>query len=118
MPWLLTHVMELYSSTHIADRLPFFWNHVISNLPGPPGTLYAAGARVRKVYPLGPVQQGSGLNLTVLSSGGRLSFGALACSEIVPHVEDIGRGFAEEIAVLRELAEPLTRGPVEVSAAA
>jgi WS/DGAT/MGAT family acyltransferase len=104
VPWLLTQVMELYSSTHAADRLPFFWNLVVSNLPGPPVQLYCAGAKVRQVYPLGPVQQGSGLNLTVLSIMDRLCFGAMACKEMVPDVEDIGAGFADEIAVLKKLA--------------
>jgi diacylglycerol O-acyltransferase / wax synthase len=104
VPWLLTHLMELYSSTRIADRLPFFWNLVISNLPGPRAQLYCAGAKVRKIYPLGPVQQGSGLNLTVLSTLDRLCLGAMACKEMVPDVEDIGSGFADEIAVLSQLA--------------
>jgi WS/DGAT/MGAT family acyltransferase len=104
VPWLLIHLMELYSSTHVADRLPPLWNVVVSNLPGPPGPLVTAGARVRKVYPLGPVQQGSGLNLTVLSTGDRLCLGVMACKELVPDVGDIGTGFVHEIAVLKGLA--------------
>jgi len=104
VPWLLIHVMDLYSSTHLADRLPFFWNRVISNVPGPRGPLVSAGARVQKVYPLGPIQQGSGLNLTVLSTAGRLCLGVMACSEMVPDVADIGTGFADEVAVLKALA--------------
>ncbi len=104
VPWLLTHLMELYSSTHAADRFPLLWNVVISNLPGPKQQLYGAGAKVRRVYPLGPVQQGSGLNLTVLSSGNRLCLGAMACKELVPGVEQIGAGFVAEIAALTKLA--------------
>jgi WS/DGAT/MGAT family acyltransferase len=105
VPWLLTHVMGLYSWSHLADRLPFFWNLVISNLPGPPVPLYCAGAEVLRIHPFGPVQQGSGLNLTVLSTADRMCFGAMACKEMVPDVEDIGIGFVDEIAVLKKLAE-------------
>jgi WS/DGAT/MGAT family acyltransferase len=105
VPWVLTHAMELYSSTHVADRLPFLWNLVISNLPGPAVPLYAGAARVVRVYPLGPVQQGSGLNLTVLSMMDRLCFGAMACKEMVPDVEDLATGFVDAIEVLRGLAE-------------
>jgi diacylglycerol O-acyltransferase len=111
VPWLLTHMMELYASTHVADRLPFFWNLVVSNLPGPPVQLYCAGAKVRQVYPLGPVQQGSGLNLTVLSILDRLCFGAMACKEMVPDVEDLGATFADEIAVLKKLAPLSSSAP-------
>lgn len=104
-PWLLTHAMELYSSAHVADRLPFPWNLVISNLPGPAVPLYCGAAKLVRVYPLGPVQQGSGLNLTVLSVMDRLCFGALACRELVPDVEDLATGFVDATEELRRLAE-------------
>jgi WS/DGAT/MGAT family acyltransferase len=105
VPWLLTHAMELYSSAHVADRLPFPWNLVISNLPGPTVPLYCGAAKVVQVYPLGPVQQGSGLNLTVLSTMDRLCFGAMACKEMVHDVEDLAAGFVDATEVLRRLAE-------------
>jgi WS/DGAT/MGAT family acyltransferase len=105
VPWLLTQAMELYSSAHVADRLPFLWNLVISNLPGPTVPLYCGAAKVVRVYPLGPVQQGSGLNLTVLSTMDRLCFGAMACKEMVPDVEDLATGFVDATGVLRKLAE-------------
>ncbi|MEN8158552.1 MAG: wax ester/triacylglycerol synthase family O-acyltransferase [Myxococcota bacterium] len=105
VPWLLTHAMELYSSTHVADRLPSPWNLVISNLPGPAVPLYCGGARVVRVYPLGPVQQGSGLNLTVLSTMGRMCFGAMACKEMVPDVGDLATGFVGATETMRKRAE-------------
>jgi WS/DGAT/MGAT family acyltransferase len=104
-PLLLTQMMGLYASTHLADRLPFFWNLVISNLPGPAVPLHCAGARALRIYPLGPVQQGSGLNLTVLSTLDRLCFGAMACKERVPDVEDIAAGFVDAVGELRKLAD-------------
>jgi hypothetical protein len=60
---------------------------------------------VVRVYPLGPVQQGSGLNLTVLSTMDRLCFGAMACKEMVPDVEDLATGFVDATEELRKLAE-------------
>jgi WS/DGAT/MGAT family acyltransferase len=108
VPWLLTHVMELYSSAHVADRLPFPWNLVVSNLPGPTVPLYCGAARVLRVYPLGPVQQGSGLNITVLSTMDRMCFGAMACRELVPDVEELATGFVHATEALRKLAEQRT----------
>jgi hypothetical protein len=103
-PWLLTHAVGLYSSSHLADRLPILWNLVISNVPGPAAPLYCGGGRALRIYPLGPVQQGSGLNLTVLSTLDRLCLGAMACKELVPDVEDIATGFVHGVEELRALA--------------
>lgn len=105
VPWILMHAVELYSRSHLADRLPFLWNLVISNLPGPPIPLYCAGARLLRIYPFGPTQQGAGLNLTVMSTMDRLCLGAMACERMVPDVEDIAAGFVTEIGILKELAD-------------
>ena len=74
------------------------------NIAGPAVPLYTTDAMLTHLFPLGPVQQGSGLNITVMSAIDRLCFGALACSELVPDVEDIGTGFVDEIARLKERA--------------
>ena len=105
VPWLLTHAVEVYARSHLADRLPFLWNLVISNLPGPPIPLYCAGAKLLRLYPFGPAQQGAGLNLTVMSTMDRLCLGAMACKRMVPDVEDIATEFVNEIAILRKLAD-------------
>lgn len=104
VPWILTHAMSLFSAWHIADRVPPLWNLVISNIAGPPAPLYSTGATLTHLFPLGPVQQGSGLNITVMSVVDRLCFGALACADLVPDVQDIADGFVSEIARLREAA--------------
>lgn len=104
VPWILTHAMTLYSSWHLADRVPPLWNLVISNIVGPREPLYTKAARLTSLFPLGPVQQGSGLNITVMSVNDRLCFGALACSDLVPDVEDLANGFVDEIERLRALS--------------
>lgn len=105
VPWILTHLMSLYSSRHLADRVPPLWNLVISNIAGPAVPLYTTGARLTHLFPLGPVQQGSGLNITVMSVVDRLCFGALACTDLVPNVQDIAAGFVDEIERLRSSIE-------------
>ena len=70
---------------------------------------YCGAARVLRVYPLGPVQQGSGLNLPVLSTMGRMCLGAMACREMVPGIEDLASGFVEATAALKSRAERETR---------
>ena len=104
VPWILTHLMGAYSASHIADRVPPLWNLVISNIAGPAVPLYTTGARLTHLFPLGPVQQGSGLNITVMSVTDSLCFGALACTDLVPGVQDIASGIADEIERLRLVA--------------
>jgi diacylglycerol O-acyltransferase len=101
VPWFLTHLMGFYSSHHLADRVPPLWNLVISNIAGPPVPLYTTGARLTHLFPLGPVQQGSGLNITVMSVVDRLCVGVLACTELVPDVQDIATAFVDEIEQLK-----------------
>jgi diacylglycerol O-acyltransferase / wax synthase len=104
VPWIATHLVGLYSSQHLADRVPPPWNLVISNIAGPPVPLYTTGVRLSQLYPLGPVQHGSGLNITVMSVVDRLCFGAMACTELVPDLQDIATGFATEIETLTKKA--------------
>ncbi|MEU3270754.1 wax ester/triacylglycerol synthase family O-acyltransferase [Saccharomonospora sp. NPDC006951] len=76
--------VRAYSALRLAERHPVIHNLVISNVPGPAKPLYVLGARVTGFYPLGPVFHGAGLNITVLSAGGRTNIGLLAARELVP----------------------------------
>lgn len=100
VPRALNAAVSFYARHRGADLHPALWNVVISNVPGPRAPLYCHGARLARIHPLGPVQHGSGLNLTVMSTGDQLGLGVLACGERVSHADDIALGFAEEVAVL------------------
>ena len=78
---------RLYSRLNIADRHPPIYNLVVSNVPGPDFPLYLDGAELVAAYPMGPVMEGAGLNVTVLSYMDNVDFGFLACPELVPDVE-------------------------------
>jgi WS/DGAT/MGAT family acyltransferase len=103
-PTVFNQAMRLYSGLRLADRHRPVHNLVISNVPGPPVPLYAAGARVKGVIPLGPLLEGAGLNITVLSNMGNVDFGVIACRELVPDVWDIADGFATAVDRLRKAA--------------
>ncbi|MCG3171457.1 MAG: putative diacylglycerol O-acyltransferase [Pseudomonadales bacterium] len=100
LPTTLSRIMTVYASSELADRIAPPWNLVISNVPGPQKPLYCAGARVQRIYPFGPLQLGSGINITVISAMGRLCVGALACRRMMPDVALITDTFAAEIARL------------------
>jgi hypothetical protein len=77
---------------------------VISNVRGPGTPLYAAGARVTAAYPLGPLMEGAGMNITVVSYGDSIDFGIIACERSVPHAADIALGFGAAVADLFKIA--------------
>lgn len=83
-PISLGTVMELYSRAGLADRHRPAVNAIVSNVAGPPVPIYLGGARALRLYPMGPVAEGVGLNLTVMSYEDHLDVGLLTASALVP----------------------------------
>jgi WS/DGAT/MGAT family acyltransferase len=75
---------RLYSRMKLAERHAPIHNLVISNVPGPPFPLYFGGAKLVSLNPLGPIFEGAGLNITVLSYLDSVGFGLIACPESIP----------------------------------
>lgn len=98
---------RLYSSLRLSERHPVVHNLILSNVPGPPIALYMAGARLAGLFPLGPIMDGAGLNVTVLSNEDRIGFGLIACRELVPRLWDLADAVP---AALAELVHALPGG--------
>jgi hypothetical protein len=64
-------------------------NLVVSNVPGPDFPLYLGGAELKAGFPLGPVMDGMGLNITIMSYRGVLYWGIIACPETIPLAWDL-----------------------------
>jgi diacylglycerol O-acyltransferase / wax synthase len=101
--------VRTYAGLRLAERHPVVHNLVISNVPGPPVPLYFMGARIRALYPLGPVFHGAGLNVTVMSNNGQLHVGIIACRTSMPDVDDLVRRFPTELAALKKAVAAQTR---------
>ena len=96
-PTVATVAARLYCGLKLARLHPPLFNLIISNIPGPPVDLYCAGARVTGIFPMGPVMEGTGLNLTVLSEAHHLNVGIMACPDLVPAVDEVAKGFVTAI---------------------
>ena len=79
----------LYGRSGVTRALPPIANVVISNVPGPPMPLYAAGARMATYWPLSIVEHGLGLNITVMSYAGSMGFGFTAARCAVPDAGEL-----------------------------
>jgi hypothetical protein len=88
-PRLFGQAVRLYSRMQLADRHPPALNFIVSNVPGPPIPLYFAGGRLVALYPMGPIFDGMGLNVTVLSYLDTVGFGFVACRELMPDLWDL-----------------------------
>lgn len=104
-PPLFSWAARQWSRAGMAERMAPVHNVIVSNVPGPPVALYFAGAEVVGVYPFGPLMEGTGLNITVLSGNGRLHVGLLACPELVPHLDELLDAMLDGLAALTTLAD-------------
>ena len=105
----------------MADRHRPLFNVTISNVPGPPFPLYSIGARMVVNFPVGPIMDGGGLNMTVMSYLDQLDFGLQACPDVLPDVWSLAEGLQHALDELVEAtgvhagrgreAEPLSLTP-------
>jgi diacylglycerol O-acyltransferase / wax synthase len=95
---------RVYSRLNLADRHRPIYNLVVSNVPGPTFPLYLYGAELVAAYPMGPVSEGAGLNITVLSYRDHLDVGFLAGKELVPDLGDMAQYVEEAMGDLLEAA--------------
>lgn len=102
-PRSLSFATDLISRFHLGDRIPAVHNLVISNLAGPTFPVYLGGARLEQAYPMGPVLEGAGLNITVLSYRDMVDVGFIAAPNLVPDLWDLAAdvepAFAELLAL-------------------
>lgn len=106
---------RLASRTRVFDRVRPAFNVTISNVPGPPFPLYSAGARMTAMYPMGPITDGTGLNITVMSYMGQMFFGLLACKNTVPDVERIVDGLDGAFKELSKAADEASGVTMQVA---
>jgi WS/DGAT/MGAT family acyltransferase len=103
-PGLIALAARMYTRQGLAKVTPPASNVVISNVPGPPFPLYVAGARLEKMFPMGPLLMGMSLNITVFSYDGSIDFGFLVCPEHVEHPQRLAEGIPLAMEELEQAA--------------
>jgi diacylglycerol O-acyltransferase len=90
---------------------PRLFNVTITNVPGPPVTLYHQGAPMRRVVPLVPIFSGHAVGIAVMSYDGTMTFGLNADHDSVADLEVMRAGIADSLAQLRHLADAHGQAP-------
>jgi WS/DGAT/MGAT family acyltransferase len=89
LPAVTTRLARTVAGTRLFDRVRPPANVTISGLKGPGFPLFCAGSRVAALYPVGPIAEGIGLNVTILSYLDQLHFGLLGCRKLLPELNDL-----------------------------
>jgi diacylglycerol O-acyltransferase len=88
-PAVATRLARAMAGSRIFDRVRPAANVTVSGLKGPDFPLFCAGSRVAAMYPVGPIAEGIGLNVTILSYLDQLHFGLLGCRRLLPELDDV-----------------------------
>jgi diacylglycerol O-acyltransferase / wax synthase len=89
VPALSTRAARLVSNLKLFERLSPVFNVTISNVPGPQFDLWFGGNKIEALYPIGPVVDGVGLNITAMSYKGGIHLGMLGCRRLVPDIDTL-----------------------------
>lgn len=95
-PALVAAVARGYTGLRLVGLHPTIVNVVVSSMRGAPFPLYFAGARLLANYPIGPVADGFGLNVTVVSYLDSLDFGLSVCPDLVEDPWRVADAFRAE----------------------
>ena len=109
----LAAAARVYTRTRLGGLHRPFFNVTITNVPGPPVPIYAAGARIHSAFGMAPILDGLGLILVVLSYHGRISIGITSCQQIVPDPDNMAECFAgslDELELSVSQADPVKLG--------
>jgi len=105
-PTVTTVLARAYSTLRLANLHPVVHNVVISSVPGPPVPIWMDGAQVVGLYPLGPVMEGPGLNITLVSYADRVDVGLIACSDRMPDLDRLAAELQPSVQELLDAVSP------------
>jgi WS/DGAT/MGAT family acyltransferase len=103
-PALTSRVARAVAGTRLFDRMRPAFNVTVSGVKGPDVPLFCAGSQVSSMYPVGPIAEGTGLNVTIFSYLDRLCFGLLACRKLLPELEELANAIDDAMGELVECA--------------
>lgn len=88
---------RFYSQILLAKRIRPPFNVIITNVPGPQTPFYLAGHKLLFNMGMGPIYDGVGLIIPVLSYNGTLTISPTSCAKIMPDIELFCRYIRESI---------------------
>ena len=112
-PAVAARAARVIARATVANWVDPPFNVVISNVPGPQFPLYGVGAKLVGNYPVSAINDGVGLNITVVSYNGNVDWGLLSCRELMPDIWDLMDYVYESLLELKEAAKALQSSSAE-----
>ena len=78
---------RFYSQVVLAKQIKPPFNVIITNVPGPQTPFYLAGHKLLFNMGMGPIYDGVGLIIPVLSYNGTLTISPTSCAKLMPDIE-------------------------------
>ncbi len=103
-PDVFAAAARVYTPMRGANQHRPLANVIISNVPGPDVPLYLGGSEMLGMFPLGPVIDGLGLNITIMSYRGVFSWGLASDARAVPRLWDIAAAIPSALSELMQAA--------------
>jgi WS/DGAT/MGAT family acyltransferase len=97
VPAVTVRLARAMAGTRLFDKVRPPFNVVVSSVRGPDFSLFCAGSRVTHMYPIGPIAEGIGVNVTVLSYLDRVHFGLFACRRLLPELDAVAGQIGEAL---------------------
>ena len=91
------HALGARTASSLSRRL---FNLVVTNVPGPQSSLYAAGAEMLEVYPVVPLARNQAVSIGLTSYNGGVFYGLNADRDVMPDVEVLAQLIEESLAEL------------------
>jgi diacylglycerol O-acyltransferase / wax synthase len=101
---------QLYTRLGLADRMIPPYSTVVTNVPGPPVSIYSAGAKLESMMGLLCLTDGLGLGHVVQSYVDEATISFTACRKLMPDPETYAAFIEESFAELRDIARAEAAG--------
>jgi hypothetical protein len=100
------HALGARAGATMSHRL---YNLVITNVPGPQRPLYAAGSRMRAIYPVVPLTHNQALSIGLTSYDGGVHLGLYGDRDAMADIDVLATCLHESVAELLDRAEQSVR---------
>jgi WS/DGAT/MGAT family acyltransferase len=93
----------------LGNFMPTGPNFILSNMPGPPVSLYLCGAELKWGTGLGPMMPNMGMFVTVTSMQGQFTYGISACRDMLPDPDFFQQCIQDSFEETKKVLQPLAQ---------